>query len=111
MTYYLSAVCTLATIIGVINICVRHSTLSANRGWWTGRLLLSLNVNTERKYIFIASAIYLPFVITIPSLSFSGPTIYLTLCLLMMYVKKLLLSPEQNTTVYFTEESQLQYNN
>ena len=85
----------LVTIIaGVINMFVRHSTLSANRGSWTGRLFSSSNVNTELKYIilFRASAIYLPFVITNQSLSFSGPTTSLTFSLLLMYAKKLLLS-------------------
>ena len=39
MTCYLSAFFILVTVIaGVINMFVRHSTLSANRGSWTGKM-------------------------------------------------------------------------
>ena len=70
MTYYLSTFLSwLLSFRNVINMFVRHSTLSANRGSWTKGLFLFANVNTELKYyIFRAPAISLPFGITNPSL-------------------------------------------
>ena len=76
----------LATTYGVTTNCPNFSPSDPlNFVSGTGNELVFSRMNTELKCIFNSSAIKNPCVIIFPALSFSGPTLSRTFCLLLTY--------------------------
>ena len=75
-----------ATTYGVTTNCHNLSPSDpSNFVSGTGNGLVYFRVNTELKCIINSSAIKIPCAILFPALSSSGPTLYLTFCLLLTY--------------------------